>query len=86
MSSEPNEQPSIIYQILGIIFALAGVIVVMLHLYLEREWSKYDFYGFCLLLAACFALLRPRFFDDFVKWAAEKIPFINYVRPPKEGE
>lgn len=79
-----NEHPAIIYQVLGVIFALAGVADVFAHLYIQHEWNKFDLIGFCTLIAACFALLRPKWFDGMVKWAAEKLPFINYTRPTTE--
>ena len=69
------------YQFLGALLALGAVVIAVLHAKADHGLTGYDIALIAILVSAALALLRPKWFDNFAKEMADKIPFLAYRKP-----
>lgn len=80
MSPDANKDIGPIYTFLGAFALLSAIGLYGYQIHLGHNISKLDVAVLVVLICVCMALLRPEWFDNFVKTVADKLPFLSYKK------
>lgn len=80
----PEDDIGPFYKTLGAIALIGMIVFILLGAHNKHNPGPMDIGIGILLLTTILALIRPKFFDIFVKTVADKLSFFSYTKPSNE--
>lgn len=76
----PQDDIGPFYKILAVLLTVAAVILLILHEISGRVNTWIDVALLGVIASFVLALIRPNWFDGFVKTIADKLPFLKFTK------
>lgn len=77
---KPEDDIGPLYKFLAVLFSLAAVGLLIIHANAGKDSTWVDVGMMGVVGSMVLALIRPKWFDNFIKSIADKIPFLSFTK------